>query len=361
MGNASEKYTEEQKKYYMTMFEKISAHKDFGKRNPVDIGIERGYTEAEVLGMIQMLKESQCEGGQNETSKGTYYFLLESGSDAIVVLVNIETWTAETVKKIDGFCSGVWWKKWKIKNNILGWTVSEPGEILWIPSIKIFCWEDLKTGKQKKILTDENIKNFLLGDTDIYILTEHEILVFGYDGNLKKRKEIMGPDDLMFEENHQIYLVGGYEVIILDSECNEKEQYRSEYPWNIKAVEYFEGKLSWYTAKKNVYIFSDNTWSYRKYTEGSDDSSYESTGLYGETSGLYKGAFTEHYRLLQKEIWTIDNKYRICEFDRGEKYENNQGVIAIPDKDIFIGITDKNEIIKIDLRNERRPVILPVH
>ena len=46
---AEECETDEQKK----MLQKICAHKDFGKRNPVDIGIDCGYSENEVLRMLR--------------------------------------------------------------------------------------------------------------------------------------------------------------------------------------------------------------------------------------------------------------------------------------------------------------------
>ncbi len=46
---AEECETDEQKK----MLQKICAHKDFGKRNPVDIGIDCGYSEDEVLRMLR--------------------------------------------------------------------------------------------------------------------------------------------------------------------------------------------------------------------------------------------------------------------------------------------------------------------
>lgn len=45
-------------KYYQDMMREISNHKDFGKRNPVDIGIECGYSEDEVLQMLQQLAEN---------------------------------------------------------------------------------------------------------------------------------------------------------------------------------------------------------------------------------------------------------------------------------------------------------------
>ena len=39
------------------MMRKICTHKDFGKRNPVDIGIECGYSEDEVLQMLHKLEK----------------------------------------------------------------------------------------------------------------------------------------------------------------------------------------------------------------------------------------------------------------------------------------------------------------
>lgn len=75
-----EKYTEEKKQYYMNIMKEISEYKDFGKRNPVDIGIDCGYTEEDVLGMIEMLRKMQDEeDGKRVTEKedgekGIYYF-----------------------------------------------------------------------------------------------------------------------------------------------------------------------------------------------------------------------------------------------------------------------------------------------
>ena len=75
--------------------------------------------------------------------------------------------------------------------------------------------------------------------------------------------------------------------------------------------------------------------------------------------------------LLQEEIYTIDNKKKICDFPRKTDSYSNQGqVVAIPDKDIFIGVTSakigdfygvalkEDAIIKIDLQEERNPEIL---
>ena len=63
-NNPQEKYNDSvsvtyknEGKYY-EMMEEISHHKDFGKRNPVDIGIECGYSEDDIMCMIQMLERN---------------------------------------------------------------------------------------------------------------------------------------------------------------------------------------------------------------------------------------------------------------------------------------------------------------
>ena len=44
------------------MMKEISEHKDFGRKNPVDIGTECGYTEEDVLDMIHMLQQKKEKG-----------------------------------------------------------------------------------------------------------------------------------------------------------------------------------------------------------------------------------------------------------------------------------------------------------
>ena len=58
-----EEYREDREQYYLAMMKEISEHKDFGRKNPVDIGTECGYTEEDVLDMIHMLQQKigNCE------------------------------------------------------------------------------------------------------------------------------------------------------------------------------------------------------------------------------------------------------------------------------------------------------------
>ena len=136
--------------------------------------------------------------------------------------------------------------------------------------------------------------------------------------------------------------------------------------------------MTWYDYKEEVRFFADNSWSYRKYRKkGGNNCSTDHEGFNASKVGAnfepLKGVFTKNYRLLQEEIYTIDNKKKICDFPRKTDSYSNQGqVVAIPDKDIFIGVTSakigdfygvalkEDAIIKIDLQEERNPEILPI-
>lgn len=47
--------------YYNEILTAISEHKDFGKRNPIDIGIELGYPEEDIMEMIRGISEASEE------------------------------------------------------------------------------------------------------------------------------------------------------------------------------------------------------------------------------------------------------------------------------------------------------------
>ena len=44
--------------FYDEMMKTICTHKDFGKRNPVDIGVECGYLEEEVMKLLQSFSQN---------------------------------------------------------------------------------------------------------------------------------------------------------------------------------------------------------------------------------------------------------------------------------------------------------------
>lgn len=46
-------------KDYETMVKKIMDHADYGERNPVDIGVDCGYSEEELMGMVDWIKSKE--------------------------------------------------------------------------------------------------------------------------------------------------------------------------------------------------------------------------------------------------------------------------------------------------------------
>ena len=56
VGRTKENYSEEKIAYYFGILQTITNHKDFNKCNPIDIGIECGYSEEDVQRAIHMLR-----------------------------------------------------------------------------------------------------------------------------------------------------------------------------------------------------------------------------------------------------------------------------------------------------------------
>ena len=377
------KYTEEKKQYYMSIIKTISEHEDFGKRNPVDIGIDCGYTEEDVLGMIEMLRAMQEEEDEKKGTSGKnnkYYFLLRQDYDkACIVSVEIDSWKVEIVKSIEMFqgellgpCTRI--DKWQIKENVFVYTIRHSENVIGIRNniVKEIYWENLETGEQRKLLTDENIKNFVIRESDVCIVVGNDIILWKNDGSVYKKKYAVGFgfSDLLIAADDKIYGVESSCVYKLDPNLDSQEIGRTSGMYKIGAVEYFNRRLSWYCYEEEVHIFSGSSWNYKKYTEG-EENSYSSghNGFYAGSldaySGILVGVFSKNYRLLQDEIWSIDNKNKICSFKRKTSKDSNQGqVISIPEKDIFIGVAGEDKkaeyLIKIDLRNERQTQILPV-
>lgn len=371
------------------MMRAITEHKDFGERNPIDIGIECGYSEIEILDMIKKIsngQELEKEKNDKKTERTKYYFLIEGkfGEEQKapwIVSVDIQNWEAKTVKKMDNYhyIGG----RFCIKDNYLVYQ-KRSGSVFMNDTgdAKILYWENLETGEKRKLLLDSNIKNFSFWNGNIFILTEDELLLWDTDKVIKKyEKDDCISGDTIVTTEEKLYIVGMstiYEVNIDLSYRKLWEGYDKAYDYRIGAVEYINNELIWYMYKENVHFFADNSWSYREYRENKEsDYTTDSEGFYASKVGIdfdpLKGVFTKNYRLLQKEIRTIDNKKKICDFPRKTDSYSNQGqVVAILDKDIFIGVTSakvgdfygvalkEDAIIKIDLQEERNPEILPI-
>lgn len=370
------------------MMRAITEHKDFGKRNPIDIGIECGYTEKEILDMIQKISgEQDIEKNKNDekTERTKYYFLVEGkfGGDEKapwIVSVDIQNWEVKTVKKMEDYqyIGG----RFCIKNNYLVYQKGS-GSVFMNDTgdTKILYWENLETGEKRKLLLDSNIKNFSFWNGNIFVLTDDELLLWDTEKIIQKSKRdsyIAG--DTIVTTEKEIYIVGTSTIYEINTDLSYREWwegYRRASGYRIGAVEFINNVLAWYVYKEELHFFGDSSWSYRKYRNKGNNYSTGSKGFYaskvGANSDPLKGVFTKNYRLLQEEIRTIDNEKKICDFPRKTDSYSNQGqVIAIADKDIFIGVTSakvgdcygvalkEDAIIKIDLQEERKTEILPI-
>lgn len=367
------------------MMRAITEHKDFGKRNPVDIGIECGYSEKELLDMMEKICEEQEVGEYEDGGRTKYYFLVEGkfGEKKApwIVSVDIHNWEAKTVKKMENYqyIGG----RFCIKDNYLVYQNSSMFSIMNDNGdAKILYWENLETREKRKLLLDSNIRNFAFWNENIFVLTEDELLLWDTEKitrRIERDNYISGHTIVTTEE--KLYIVNTSTIYEVNTDLSYRELwegYDKAYDYRIGAVEYINNELIWYMYKENVHFFADNSWSYRKYRENKKSAyTTDSEGFYASKVGTdfdpLKGVFTKNYRLLQKEIRTIDNKKKICDFPRKADSRSNQGqVVAIPDKDIFIGVTSakvgdfygvtlkEDAIIKIDLQEERNPEILPI-
>lgn len=386
----AERYTKEAKEFYQNMMEEIGGHEDFGKRNPVDIGIDCGYSEEDVMEMIRMIQMYQSEvqeGGEPEI----YYFMLRKQEKRYIVSVNINNWKIEVVKELG-------------KANISRFGIAYD-TFVWIlkNNEKVVFWENFRTGGSGEILLDFELT---CTDRGIFVLEDGIIvesysshsmfsprswIKLGFDKSVKKIKSdsIHG---CLLDGGEKIYCIdisssgGGIYSISKDLKGEfQKENYSNSSCLNISSYEQTESLTFCEVGIDNGEPFGYSF--YEKYAgKGWFDTSktrvnekytlkgfkriwghrvvkYSEEGVLSDF--LVRDFTTEHYQLLGENIYTEDEgEYlnRVCSFPR--MLHSIQGA-AVYSRDIFIGIVamvdrDETAIIKIDMQKEREAVILPL-
>lgn len=224
--------------YYEKVMKEIAGHPDFGKRNPVDIGMECGYPEQDVLEMIQFLYDvkgkQQVDGGASERTN--YYFLLKKSGAFYIVSVNINTWKTKIVRKVtERFVH------FQIKGSIFAWTDGE----------RRLFWEDLESWHKGEFLSGTYIKSILIVEEGILAASWDAVIRFHFDG----AKETLywvhtGDHSMMLEGRENIYIVtyGGNDNSHIWSVNKEKFKTVKHvfYDTSVSAVEYTEDGLCWY-------------------------------------------------------------------------------------------------------------------
>ena len=381
-----EKYTEEKKQYYMNIMKEISEYKDFGKRNPVDIGIDCGYTEEDVLGMIEMLRKMQDEeDGKRVTEKedgekGIYYFFIRKKEGAFIVQVNRNTWKVEIVEKIVDYEDD--YNRYDIRGNIFVRTYGngERGQ-------KTLLWENIETKETKKLLTDKSIEDLMILETGVLIVMEHELQIWNGEDILARKKHekyFSRYSSSLIEAKNDIYISDGRDLCSIDKELkNEIKEHRVIEPstsgvvsrsYSIQELGVDEGKIFGYGSYERYGSGFLNTNKYYVDSPLKLDTGVEKQFPFsrdmkkhnGYSSKVFRDFTTKNYGLLGTEIYSreqMESKSRysysepVCILKRGIQRKQ---VIAEYDKDTFIALSENDDIIKIDLKNEREATVIPI-
>ena len=372
--------------YYNEILTAISEHKDFGKRNPIDIGIELGYPEEDIMEMIRGISEEEIEEDIDEDSKPNKYFLVSDDRFGTYILsLNIKNWNIQKVQELEKYdeVKGMF----DIHGNLLVWQDKRTASDY---EAKYLQWENLETGEQNKILTDASIIKFkILKTGKILIITTDEIII--WDG--KKDRKIYEPQYI--EVCQEGTIIEGKNCVYFLSQITSSI-YKANKDWEITRIwdgdkeakgfvigvaEYIDDQLYWWCYSKVIdegIVFEDEQSTsenkYRKYSEREGYIDNKAPGFYTEKinygEGVLEAIHTKNYRLMQNEIWSINNKHKLCDFVCCPDLENNnlRQIISIKNKDIFIGLTTEKDIfdfkesmfIKIDLRKEREVTKIPI-
>ena len=385
-----EKYMEEKKQYYMNIMNAISEHKDFGKRNPVDIGIDCGYTEEDVLGMIEMLRKMQDEEdgkkvlGKENGEKGIYYFFIRKKEGAFIVQVNRNTWKVEIVEKIVDYEDD--YNRYDIRGNIFVRTYGngERGQ-------KTLLWENIETKETKKLLTDKSIEDLMILETGVLIVMEHELQIWNGEDILARKKHekyFSRYSSSLIEAKNDIYISDGRDLYSIDKELkNEfKEHCVIEPPtaglvsqsYSIQELGVDEGKIFGYGSYERYGSGFLNTTKYYvdsplKLNTGVEKQFPFSREIKNHNrflSKAFRDFTTKNYGLLGTEIYSREQmesepKSKFVIFDSEpvcifRRCIQRKQVIAEYDKDTFIALSENDDIIKIDLKNEREATVIPV-
>ena len=373
-----------EKEKYDQMVKEISEHKDFGKRNPVDIGMECGYPEEDVLEMLKMLSE-KVEKKEMKREQDKYYFMLQRGDKGFIVSVDINTWSAKVVKNIPGtnIRSANQWHigKWQIKNHIFVWTLERNKNFVQTESDGFLYWENLETGDQVKISIDFKIQSLLITDNEIIVIPQYydrgdEIIGYGFDGSIRKKHIDFWGGDWLLEGEDKFYGISSQRICCIDKDFeNQKEL------WNIESN--ITANMSMVAAgfdESDFYCYRWKQISTGLLSFGNQyDKFTESKGVKTSISGFsscydislptmypLEGITTKNYQLFQRKICRRNDFSTICTFNRHLDINNNNGgsVVGIYNKDIIIGVCEdkyrEDILMKIDLRNEKVPVKLAI-
>lgn len=355
-------------KKYEEMIRAIAKHRDFGKRNPVDISMDLGYSETESMNMIEYLKRDSKIEVEN---KDLQFFWLRNKEKRYIVTVDINTWETKVISEIYGGDI----ETYSMEHNKFAYVRSD--------ETKIIFWEDFVTGAKGKFLSDFDITTITALEDGIVAGDRGKMMKFNFDDTRSKVRQLGGWWSIKYfmEGKESLYMISEGDIYQIDKKLEGESQmlvYRvpdlhelpgigQDSPWIVEVGENSEGLFGYftYTIFGSGFFNTNIVHSNRKFVNGELMSADRSLDAY--PGYVVKDVVSKNYQLLGTRIYKENSTSyggltEICKFDRSM---GSRQIRVDFDRDIFIGVTeiddeDRTAIIKIDLQNERNAVILPV-
>ena len=244
--------------YYENIIKKISEHKDWGKRNPLDIGKECGYSEEEIFAALEIQ--------QSENKEEKEYFILRNK----VISVNLQNRKVLLERKLNEKCNS------EVKYGVLAWDDSEGI----FEHGKNLYWENLNTGDKGKFTLPEDetkkrragfssmfkkgINKFWVLADGILINSSSDFYKIDYNGTVNKLETDFWGADVVVEDEKNIYVADLFSVWSVNKDLSEAKilcKYDSGDSKTISALEKDDDKIYYH-------VFDEGIWNsyYYKYS-----------------------------------------------------------------------------------------------
>lgn len=336
----------------------ILNHEDYGKRNPIDIGGELGYSPNDILEAMNMPQMEKKEEEKKE------YLLLGSGQ---VVVFDLLKRKASMVKKLDENVDA------EIKNGILIWTNAKK---MFFGATELY-WENLKTGDQGKFpldkLKEPRIRRFhVLSDGVMIDAGYREIYKVDFKGNFYKlEKELYTGINALVETSKKIFVVNSFGVWSMNKDLSGIKticEYSPNDSTSVAMLEYAEDSAF-------LHVFKEG-WNSYYYRYNITENQMQRLNEYPFLSGKFSGKIG--FMAMPEEIIGTKNYVAIRNaiYPRSGSscpvWGKEDGLIflgsavGIYQEDIILGTVKKfgekkqPEIAMFDLKKGKSPIFFPI-
>lgn len=341
--------------------------------------------EEEKLTEIEEEKKCEAKYSQNDDNYNgsKEYFLITKKGKNYIVSVNPLNWNVNVVKAIEYYGDF-----FEIKENIAIWINSSDQCRLY--------WENLETREKGSLLTDgEIVVCSIVQDKLVLVYGERDnqyIVVYRSDGSRTEKKlkntwTVSLDKSKILESHGRYYYACGWNIYSIDVTLENEQvnfslrNFTSGGNTNYNVIGTDDDGFYCYLEQENFthsgLIFQKTTVTTvrnKKYTEIKGDIEYtDYIALQPQYNRGFVSSYpieeitTSNYKLYKNFIFSKEGN-EICRFDREDDDIKGFGQVkGFYDQDVFLGVTncgdkyDQDEqLIKIDLRTERKPVIISI-